>query len=329
METKILGINELKIAGKAINEGKLVVFPTETVYGLGANALDPKAVKKIFVAKGRPADNPLIVHVYDKSQISKLVKDISKDGQILIDKFMPGPISLIFKKSDLIPIETTSGLKTVAIRIPSNEIALEFLKECKVPVAAPSANLSGSPSPTQFNHVLKDMNERVEYIIKGDNCEVGLESSVIDTTKKPMLLLRPGGLKIEELKKYVDIEFHPSLKGESVDKPESPGMKYKHYSPKAKVILFTSNNSDEEIKTYLLKSKDKVAVLTQNDKEFNSDIVISLGNSKEEIAKNLFDSLRECDNQEVDVILVQSVSDSGLGLAIMNRLRKAASEIRE
>jgi len=247
-----------------------------------------------------------------------------------MEKFWPGPLSLIFEKSDIVPDETTVGLSTIAIRMPIHPIAHELIKQAKVPIAAPSANLSGSPSPTRGEHVIKDMLGRVDIIIDGGVATIGLESTVVDVTKRPMLVLRPGGLSIEKLRKYANVCLHPALlKKGKVDKPESPGMKYRHYAPKAKLIVL--KGAEEKVKSaieqMLIDFSDaglKTSVLTIGKKEFESDCNINLGEKKEDIAKNLFKALRACDDLKVDVIIAEAISNHGLGLAIMNRLEKAA-----
>ena len=235
MDTKLLTSNEedLQIAGDIIKAGGTVIFPTETVYGLGANALDSNAVKKIFTAKGRPSDNPLIVHIADINQIYEFVLDVPENAKKLADAYWPGPMTLVLNKKDIIPNEVSAGLNTVGIRIPENEIARNFIKKANCPIAAPSANLSGSPSPTTVEHVLADMLGRVDAIIKGENSRVGLESTVIDVTGDIPLVLRPGGITPEMIKKVCgEVQIAKGVDGVTDElKPKSPGMKYKHYAP--------------------------------------------------------------------------------------------------
>ena len=246
LKTLILNENEVEKAADIIKSGGLVAMPTETVYGLAANALDGKAVAKIFKAKGRPMDNPLIVHISDISQIYPLVREFPEKAKILAEKFWPGPFTIILPKSDIIPDEVSAGLDTVAIRFPSNKIAQALISK-SMPLAAPSANLSGSPSPTNARHVFDDMNGRINAIIDGGECEVGVESTVITLSTDTPRLLRPGGITVEQLRKAIgnviidDAVLNPLKSGE---KAASPGMKYKHYAPKAHIILLEGSDSD-------------------------------------------------------------------------------------
>lgn len=241
-DTKLIRANDedgLKDAAKALSEGNVVGFPTETVYGLGADALNPEAVSRIFEAKGRPGDNPLIVHIWDKSQISDLVSEVTPAAQALIDAFMPGPITVIMKKKDVVPSEVTAGLDTVGIRMPSHPLCNKFLKMCGCPVAAPSANLSGSPSPTTALHVMNDMDGYVYAVIDGGPCDVGLESTVVDATGEVPVILRPGAVTsamIDEALK-THSEYAGALQKGQV--PASPGMKYRHYAPGCEVKIIT------------------------------------------------------------------------------------------
>ena len=246
MKTLILNENEIEKAADIIKNGGLVAMPTETVYGLAANALDGKAVAKIFKAKGRPMDNPLIVHISDISQIYPLVREFPDKARILAEKFWAGPLTIILPKSDIIPDEVSAGLDTVAIRFPSNKIAQALISK-SMPLAAPSANLSGSPSPTNARHVFDDMNGRIDAIIDGGECEVGVESTVITLATDTPRLLRPGGITVEQLREAIgdviidDAVLNPLKSGE---KAASPGMKYKHYAPKAHIILLEGSDSD-------------------------------------------------------------------------------------
>lgn len=340
MNTIIYKINKGKIddkyikkAGEYLKEGKLVSFPTETVYGLGADGLNERAVSNIYKAKGRPSDNPLILHVSKKEDVEKLVENISDIARICIDKFWPGPLTLIFKKSTLIPNIITGGLDTVAIRMPSNEIANKIIEAANTPIAAPSANTSGRPSPTSARHVEEDLLGKVDMIIDGGICDIGLESTVLDTTGKYPVILRPGKITKEELESF----FPKVLEDKSIlnpkEAPKSPGQKYTHYSPKAKMYLFLG--SDEKvarsINKKLTKFKDKkVGILgtDENKDRYNLDGVmfISLGKKKDydSIAKNLFKSLRKFDSENIEFILSEGFEDSELGNAIMNRMVKAS-----
>ena len=342
METKVAIIKDInkdikfiEEAGAIIRDGGTVAFPTETVYGLGANALDEEAVKKIFIAKGRPQDNPLIVHVCSKN-ISELVKEVPEVAQRMIDKFWPGPLTIILEKNDIIPNMTSANLNTVGIRMPSSEIALKLIELSKRPIAAPSANISGRPSPTEVERCIEDLNGKVDYIIGGESSDIGVESTIIDCTVNPPLVLRPGGITLEMLKEIdSNIEIDSALKSKPTEnfKPKAPGMKYRHYAPKAHLKIIKGKNEktieiiNEILENYIEKGND-VAILTtdENLNKFNSGKVISLGseNDLNEIAKNLFETLRKCDDLGVQHILCQGFEEKGVGLAIMNRLNKAA-----
>ena len=342
METKVDIIKDINTdirfieeAGKVIRNGGTVAFPTETVYGLGANALDDEAVRKIFIAKGRPQDNPLIIHVSTK-EISELVKDVPEVAQKIIDKFWPGPLTVILEKKDIIPNVTSANLNTIGIRMPNSEIALKLIELAERPIAAPSANISGRPSPTEVERCVEDLNGRVDYIIGGESSDIGVESTIVDCTVNPPLVLRPGGITLEMLKEInPEIELDKALKSKPNDdfKPKAPGMKYKHYAPNAHLKIIKGKNEktieiiNEIVENYIEKGND-VAILTTNENlnKFNNGKVISLGseNDLKEIAKNLFEALRKCDDLRVQYILCQGFEENGVGLAIMNRLNKAA-----
>ena len=325
-------INE---AGNIIKSGGTVAFPTETVYGLGADALNGEAVKKIFLAKGRPQDNPLIIHVSTK-EISGLVKDVPEVAQKIIDKFWPGPLTVILEKKDIIPNVTSANLNTIGIRMPNSEIALKLIELAERPIAAPSANISGRPSPTEVERCVEDLNGRVDYIIGGESSDIGVESTIVDCTVNPPMILRPGGITLEMLKEVdSSIVIDKALKSKPNDdfKPKAPGMKYKHYAPNAHLKIIKGKNEktieiiNEIVENYIEKGND-VAILTTNENlnKFNNGKVISLGseNDLKEIAKNLFEALRKCDDLGVQYILCQGFEENGVGLAIMNRLNKAA-----
>jgi L-threonylcarbamoyladenylate synthase len=311
MKTKIFNLRQIKSAAELISNGKLVAFPTETVYGLGANALDPNAVKKIFKAKGRPCDNPLIVHISSIKDVEKIAF-INDKAVKLINIFWPGPLTIILKKKQIIPEEVTAGLDSVAIRMPKDKIAIKLIKLSKVPIAAPSANLSGKPSTTTFNHVYEDLNGKIEGIIKSKDCEIGLESTVVDLTSKNPLLLRPGAITLENLRKvFPDTAVYHG----NASNPKSPGMKYRHYAPVAKVILF-ERKAGNKLKGYKTKYENdgkKVAVI--NIKQLNK------------ASKSLFRKFREFDRKNADYILIWGVQERGIGLALMNRIRRAAYQV--
>ncbi|USS41433.1 L-threonylcarbamoyladenylate synthase [Thermococcus aggregans] len=320
---------KIRIAARSIREGKLVAFPTETVYGLGADALNENAVKRIFEAKGRPPDNPLIIHIADFTQVYELASEVPEKAKLLAEKFWPGPLTIVLPKSDKVPYATTGGLDTVAIRMPAHEIALALIEESKRPIAAPSANISGKPSPTLAEHVADDFYGKIECIIDGGETKIGVESTVIDLTTDPPMLLRPGGLPLEEIEKVIGkIKIHPAVKGKPVDLAKAPGMKYKHYAPEAQVIVIEGEREKvkEKIKELIKEYKAqgmKVGVMATGD-FYEADACFNIGESEEEIAKNLFKALRELDKDGVDIILAEGVEEKGLGLAVMNRLKKAA-----
>lgn len=327
---------DLKHAAGIIKSGGIVAFPTETVYGLGANGLDTEAVEKIFKAKGRPADNPLILHVCALSQVESLVEEISDTARMCMAQFWPGPLTILFKRSELVPDIVSAGLDTVAIRMPDNGIALKLIELSETPIAAPSANLSGRPSPTSFKHVKEDMMGKIDMIIDGGSTGIGLESTVLDLSGDLPMILRPGGVTIEQLKKLIpNIVFDKSIIDNSSSIiPKSPGQKYRHYAPKSEMILFGGDLGKvvDEIKklskAYLLDGK-KVGIMCTDQTEdlYEDGIIISLGSRDEEstIAQSLFDTLRRFDEEGVDIILAESMDMSNLGSAIMNRLKKAAS----
>ena len=342
MITEIIKINSqrpeknfIEKAARIIKKGDLVAFPTETVYGLGANALNKKAVKKIFEAKERPLDNPIIVHIAEIKDLSKLAKDIPKEAKILVKKFWPGPLTLVLFKKKIVPNEVTAGSETIAIRMPKNKIALELIKKSGFPIAAPSANLAGRPSPTEAKDVFEDLGERVDLILDGGKTKIGVESTVLDLTVKPPLILRPGGVSLEELKKVLKkVKPHPFLRGEKLkDKIiKSPGMKYRHYAPQAPLILVEGRGMIKKIKNLIKKYQEKnkkVGILASTErKKFyqGANLILTPGPRKnlEKVAQNLFKTLREFDKKKVDIILAESFPERGIGFAIMHRLKKAA-----
>lgn len=327
-----IDIEEIKKHAEILKSGNTVIFPTETVYGLGANALDEVAASKIYKAKGRPSDNPLIVHIYDKKQVDELATDISEKAHKIMDKFWPGPITLILKKKDIIPNITSGGLNTVGIRMPSNPIAKELLKQTNLPIAAPSANISGRPSPTKGKHVYEEMNNRVEGIILGGDCTFGLESTVLDCTEDIPTILRPGSITKEDLEMVVgQIKIDPALENKCDNiKAKAPGMKYKHYSPNADVYIVSGNEKkvSEEINRLINENNKKeiktvIMCLEKNKHLYDGDTIV-LGNNLEEVAAHLFDSLIMADNKGYDVIYTEAFPNEGVGRAIMNRLLKSA-----
>lgn len=340
METKVYVLDGkedskfIKEAAECIKKDGIVAFPTETVYGLGANALKADCVKKIFEAKGRPQDNPLIIHVASK-EIDKYVKNVPEVAKKLMDKFWPGPLTLILEKKDIVPMQTSANLNTIGIRMPNNKVALELIKESGVPIAAPSANISGRPSPTTIDVCVEDLKGKVDYIIGGEKCDVGLESTIVDCTVEPPLVLRPGGITLEMLRTIrEDIEIDKGLlRNDSDFKPKAPGMKYRHYAPNAKLKIILGNREktiekiNEMVHNYI-DAGEKVGILaTEESKDsykLGEKIVIGSYKRLDEVASNLFEALRQFNELGVDIILAEGFEEKGLGIAIMNRLNKAA-----
>jgi L-threonylcarbamoyladenylate synthase len=343
MNTEIIEINEQDIdieqlmrAAKIIVNLGTVVLPTETVYGLGANALSSFAVNKIFLAKGRPADNPLIVHVCSIKMMEDLVKEpLDVRAKKLIKAFWPGPLTLVFKRSDKVPLEVCAHLDTVAIRMPDHPIALKLIELANVPIAAPSANVSGKPSPTMAQHVIKDMDGRVDMIISADRSRIGVESTVLDISSPVAIILRPGGVTLEQLQKVLgnDGVMLDQMMNDEVDRPRSPGMKYSHYAPNATLQIVRGDKMD--IIAYIQKSIENhpnlsgsVGVLCSDEtkSEYQNAHIISIGSVDrlDQGASNLFAVLREFDQIGVDVIFAEAFAEDDMGLALMNRLKKAA-----
>ena len=323
--TRIITADNIDDAAECIKNGGLVVFPTETVYGLGADALNDEAVRSIFRAKGRPADNPLIVHICDKSDIYKLSSDVNENAKKLIDAFFPGCLTLILKKSHIVGEAVTAGLDTVAIRMPSNPIASELIRKSGCFIAAPSANLSGSPSPTVARHVIDDMNGRVDFIIDGGSSEIGLESTVVDVSGGSPEILRPGKITYEQLKKVVpDITINPGILKEA-DKPKSPGMKYKHYSPKADVTVVVGEKTNvRRVIAEKILQGGRCGVLTYKGGEYEGAFVLNAGDDMESYASGLFYNLRVFDENNIDTVYAEFSDEDGIGLAVKNRLFKSA-----
>lgn len=316
---------KLSEPAKALAEGKLIAFPTETVYGLGGNALDAQTVKKIYGAKGRPSDNPLIVHVSSKEDVYSLAETVPENAEKILDILCPGPITIILNKSNLVPDVVTAGGKTVAIRFPENEIARELIKKSGVPVAAPSANLSGRPSPTTAAHVAEDLSDKIDYIIDGGPCRVGLESTVIDLTVTPPRILRPGGVSQETLAALLGEVTGYAPRDEDTTSPKSPGMKYKHYAPKAEMVVFEGKTCREAILKQVTACKNKkVCVLTAGQTDLYDCDVIDCGKEPVEYAKALFGALREADALEADVIFAElPFAPGGIVTALKNRIYKS------
>ena len=335
-DTKQIKDEELAEAAQILRDGGLVAFPTETVYGLGANALDEAAAKKIYAAKGRPSDNPLIAHISCLEELKPLVAYIPEAGRKLAEAYWPGPLTMVFPKSDIVPYGTTGGLDTVAVRMPSDPVANRLIKLAGVPVAAPSANTSGRPSPTTAQHVWQDMEGKIEMILDGGPVGIGVESTIVDVSGDVPTLLRPGAITMEMLRETVGrVEIDPAIQAPpSADlRPKAPGMKYRHYAPHADLQL-VEGETDKVVETINALVKEKLAegkkvgvICTDETKDrFPQGEVRSVGlRAKEEtIAHNLFAVLREFDDLDVDCIYSESFSKDHLGQAIMNRLTKAA-----
>lgn len=328
METKLFGTSEYDIAeaGKMIAEGKLVAFPTETVYGLGANALNEEAVRNIYLAKGRPSDNPLIVHIAEKEDIVPLVKEVTPKAKALIDAFFPAPLTIILNKSDKVGKVVSGGLDTVAVRMPKNEIARKLIKASGCPIAAPSANTSGLPSPTRVKYVIDDMMGKIDGIIDGGDCEYGVESTVITLATDVPTLLRPGAITKEMIEAVIgEITVAPAvLEGMKNDEvAASPGMKYKHYAPKAKVVIV--NADKKEYEEFVNAQKGAFALCFDDDEVTIPKITFGRENDDLSQAKELFDALRELDEMGAKKVYARIPHKDGVGMAVYNRLIRAAA----
>ena len=310
--------------------GGLVAFPTETVYGLGANGLDPYAVRDIYKAKGRPSDNPLILHIADLCEVEKLAAEITPCAKLLMEHFWPGPLTILLKRSKIVPDVITAG-----IRMPVNKIARQLIRLAGVPIAAPSANISGRPSPTNAPDVKADMMGKINAIVDGGACDIGVESTVVDCTSLPVTVLRPGGITVEQLQKVLGkVALDPALYGAETAKPRAPGMKYRHYAPRAPLKVIEADPAQligifqREIAQAKNKGR-KVGALVANETaaQLPAGTVIEQYGSRahpEQLAAHLFTLLRRFDDQDVDVIFAEGIKENGIGLAVMNRMRKAA-----
>ena len=366
METKIFSKENIDEAAEILRQGGLVAFPTETVYGLGGNGLNPEAARKIYAAKGRPSDNPLILHVAKIEEVLPLVDSIPEKARLLMESFWPGPLTLIMKKSPLVPLESTGGLQTVAIRCPDNALTLSLIEKAGIPVAGPSANLSGHPSPTEAAHVYHDLAGRIEGILDDGAVGIGVESTILDMSTNCPTLLRPGAITLKDLEEVLSEkpEVDPTLLGKKMEDgfiPKAPGMKYRHYAPRAEMILFRARkaeNADRRIAEAILRfvrewkeqqgkqdqeedrRKDsdlpKIAILCAEEtkKEYASfckekGILLKVLGKREEplsMTHNLFRILRDCDEEGVELILSEAYSEEGVGFALMNRMKKAAGQ---
>lgn len=312
----------IRRAGEAIRAGDLVAFPTETVYGLGADALNPTAVRKIFTAKGRPADNPLIAHIADRDQLTLLTPEFPATARLLADHFWPGPLTLVVKRLPHVPDETTGGLDTVAIRIPDHPVARALLRAAQRAIAAPSANRSGRPSPTRAQHVIDDLSEHVAVLLDAGACRIGLESTVVDVSAGPPVLLRPGGISHEALEAVVG-KVLTSAQDEAAEPRRSPGTRYRHYAPRARLILAAPGEMEQSALEWQ-RSGERVGAISRRPLQLDLVATVVAG-SIEEYASGLFAALRELDAAGCTVIVAESVEEEGIGRAVMDRLGRAAS----
>ena len=343
MHTKYFIVNKdepdqdiLEQAGEMLKAGQLVAFPTETVYGLGANGLDAQAVKGIYQAKGRPSDNPLILHIAQKQELNQLVTEIPANAQALIDRYWPGPLTVVLKRTELVPDVVAGGLDTVAVRLPDSIVARKLIAASGVPIAAPSANTSGRPSPTSAQAVFDDLDGRIDAVIDAGDCAIGVESTVVDCTTPVPTLLRPGGITLEMLMDTLgEVEIDPALGGGAGYVPRAPGMKYTHYAPLAPMKLFEGDYPHiaelimQEARSAIAAGKKVGAIVSAETAEGLPKgvvtVVYGLRGQVGDFAANLYTALRSYDENPVDVILAEGIAEDGLGLAVMNRLRKASS----
>ena len=353
MNTRIFSKKDIEEAAQILKAGGLVAFPTETVYGLGGNGLDKEAARKIYAAKGRPSDNPLILHVSKMEEVYPLVESVPEKAKRLMESFWPGPLTLILKKSKIVPLESTGGLDTVAIRCPDNAVTLELIERAGLPVAGPSANLSGSPSPTETSHVYHDLSGRIEGILDDGAVGIGVESTILDMSTDRPTLLRPGAITLEDLMEVLGEkpEIDPTLLGKKMEDgfiPKAPGMKYRHYAPKAEMILFcaveekgSEDKISKRIEEYLEEEgqeflEEKIAILCAEESKHlykdlaeKKDISLKILGRRDEplsMTHNLFRTLRECDEEGIGLILSEGYSEEGIGFALMNRMKKAAGQ---
>lgn len=331
-------LQSLVEAGNVLKDGGLVAFPTETVYGLGGDGLNPDSSRKIYAAKGRPSDNPLIVHIADVADLYKITESVPEKALVLAEKFWPGPLTMVLKKSNIVPYETTGGLDTVAVRMPDNEVALELIRRAGGFIAAPSANLSGRPSPTTASHVKEDMDGRIDMIVDAGSSEIGLESTIVDLTEDTPIILRPGFISMSNLSKAVgDVIYDPAILsvGATVA-PRAPGMKYRHYAPKGELSIVKGEK--ENVVDYIrcnadkaLKDGVKVGIIATDETfkcyaDIGNIALKNIGSREDEaeIARKLYGVLRDFDEEDVEVIYSEEFDTPNMGQAIMNRLIKAA-----
>jgi L-threonylcarbamoyladenylate synthase len=321
---------DTKKAADIIKSGGLVVFPTETVYGLGADAFNENAVRKVFDAKRRPTNNPLIIHIADKSKIHSLAESFPENAERLIEKFWPGPLTIILKKKNSVPDIVTGGNDTVAIRLPDNEITLDLIRESETPIVGPSANISGKPSPTHHRHIIdSEIFEKVDYVLEGGQTEIGIESTVVDFTSEIPRIMRPGGLSIEKIESVIGkVEIASNID----EKIISPGMAYKHYAPNAEIKIIADDEyltlkiMDELKNAKKHYKKIRIFLLSRNAEKFDEPEVIDIGMDEVQAAKNIFDLFLKADKDDINLILIQSFEKTGLGLGLMERIERASNK---
>ena len=323
-------LNKINEAALEIQNGNLVLFPTETVYGIGANALDENAVNKIFKAKGRAGDNPLIVHISNNNMLNDLAEKIGEIEKTLIENFWPGPLTIIFNKKTCVPYNVTAGLETVGVRFPSNEIAQKLIEFSNLPIAAPSANISGKPSGTKIEDIIEELDGKVDYILDAGITDIGVESTVVRVVHDEVHILRPGKITKEDIENLgikVKVEKQVMQEYKKEDKVMSPGMKYRHYAPSTKCLLIYSKNKYRLIERINKEIELEKNVLllgkTSNLDKYNTENKLDMGETLEQISKNIFTLLRKVDKYKVDLVIIEGVKSEGLGLAIMNRLIRA------
>lgn len=341
VSTEPINMEYIREASEILKKGGLVAFPTETVYGLGGDATDKEASRKIYAAKGRPSDNPLIVHISKFSQLEAISKDLPENAKKLADAFWPGPLTMVVNKNEVVPYETTGGLDTVAVRMPNNPVALALINESGCMIAAPSANTSGRPSPTKASHVAQDLSGKIDAILDGGAVDIGLESTIVDLTEDIVTVLRPGYINMDMLSKVVgQVRMDPGIvfndKGTtSGAKPKAPGMRYKHYAPKGDLTIVSGEEKTviskiNEMTKEAISKGSKVGIIATSETadKYSDGQILVIGDRADEgsIAHNLYDILRQFDELEVDVIYSESFATPNMGQAIMNRLLKAAGQ---
>ena len=331
-----MNMTHMQEAGDLIAAGELVAFPTETVYGLGGDALHPDAARKIYAAKGRPSDNPLIIHIAEVEDLDRVAKVVPEQAKKLAAAFWPGPLTMVVWKNENVPYATTGGLDTVAVRMPNHPVALELIRKSGKLIAAPSANTSGRPSPTEASHVMEDLDGRIAMVLDGGPVGIGIESTIIDLTEKTPMVLRPGYITPEMLSEVLgeEVIIDPGIiAADDTTKPKAPGMKYKHYAPKADMVIVDGEKEKvvKKITSLIQEAKangQKAAVIATEETKalYQADVVLSIGTREEEdsIAKHMYKILRDCDKLDVEVIFSESFKTPRIGQAIMNRLLKAA-----